>query len=68
MGPFGVVVLSPLFDDDSCLLEAIEDFSVKKLIPEFSVEALVVTVFPRAAGFDEQGLATDLFEPITNPF
>ena len=60
MGPYGVVVLSPLLDDDFGLLEAVEDFSIEQLIPELSVEALVVTVFPGAAGFDEQSLAADL--------
>ena len=66
MRPFCVVVMSPLFDDDFGLLEAIEDFSIEQFVPEFSVKALVVAVFPGAAGFDEQGLAADLFEPVPN--
>ena len=66
MRPFGVVILSPLLDDDFGLFEAIEDFSLEQFIPEFAVKALVVTVFPGAAGFDEQGPAADLFEPVAN--
>jgi hypothetical protein len=46
MRPFCVVVMSPLFDDDFGLLEAIEDFSIEQFIPEFSVKALVIAVFP----------------------
>ena len=42
--------MSPLFDDDFGLLEAIEDFSIEQFVPEFSVKALVVAVFPGAAG------------------
>ena len=53
MRPFCVVVLSPLFDDDFGLLEAIEDFSIEQFVPEFSVKALVVAVFPGAAGFSK---------------
>ena len=57
MRPFGVVIRSPLLDDDFGLFETIEDFSVEQFIPEFAVKALVVTVFPGAAGFDDQGPA-----------
>ena len=60
MGTYGVVVLSPLLDDDLRFLQAVEDFSIEQLIPEFSIEALVVAVFPGAAGLDEQSPTADL--------
>ena len=53
MRPFCVVVMSPLFDDDFGLLEAIEYFSIEQFVPEFSVKALVVAVFPGAVGFSK---------------
>ena len=46
----GVVVLAPLLDDDTCLLEAVEDFSVEALVAQLSVEGLAIAVLPRAAG------------------
>ena len=33
----GVVVLSPAFDQDLCLLQAVEDLSAQKLVPELAV-------------------------------
>ena len=57
-------MLTPLFDDDPGFLQAVEDFTIEQLIPQFSIEALVVAVFPGAAGFDEQGPAADLLQPI----
>jgi hypothetical protein len=33
MRPFGVVILSPLLDDDFGLFETIEDFSVDRIEP-----------------------------------
>ena len=45
--------MSPLFNDDFGLLEAIEDFSIEQFVPEFSVKALVVAVFPGAVGFSK---------------
>ena len=68
MRPFCVVVMSKLLDDDFGLVEAIEDFSIEQFVPEFSIKALIVAVFPRATGLDEQGLAADLFEPVRNNF
>ena len=59
MKSLGVVVYWPLFDDDGCLFEAVEDLSVEVLVPEFAIEGLVIAVLPGTAGFDEQGLNTD---------
>ena len=47
-----VVVLSPLFDDDGGLLQAVEDLPVQTFIAEFAVEGLAITVLPRTAGLD----------------
>jgi len=44
--PDSVVVPAPLFDDDLCLLERVEDFTVQELIAESCIEALAVSVFP----------------------
>ena len=63
MGSYGVVVAAPLPDHDLHLLQAVEDFSVQAFVSQFVVEALVVTVFPRTAGFDEQGFGTNPVEP-----
>ena len=47
MWSLGVVVLPPLFDDDLCLLQAIENFSVQEFISEPGIEALAVSILPR---------------------
>jgi hypothetical protein len=60
MRPFGVVMHSPLLDDDFRLLEAVKDLSVKELIWELSIETLIVAVLPRAAWLDKKGFATYL--------
>lgn len=43
VGPLGVVVFPPLFDQDLRFSKGVEDFSVKQLIPEAGVEALAVS-------------------------
>ena len=42
----GVVVSPPLFDDDLCFPEGVEDFPIQKLVPEASIEGLAVAVLP----------------------
>jgi len=44
-----VVVFPPLFDDDLRLFEGVEDLPVEQFIPEPSVEALAIAVFPPTA-------------------
>ena len=66
MRPFGVVMHSPLLDDDFGLLEAVEDLPVKQFIPELSIETLVVAVLPWATRLDKQGFATDLLQPVAH--
>ncbi len=42
----GVVVPPPLFDDDLCLLQGVEDFPIQQFIPEAGIEGLAVAVLP----------------------
>ena len=42
----GVVVSPPLFDDDLCFPEGVEDFPIQQFIPEAGIEGLAVTVLP----------------------
>ena len=42
----GVVVSPPLFDDDLCFPEGIEDLPVEQFIPEAGIETLTISVFP----------------------
>lgn len=66
MGTPGVVVASPLLNDDLRLSQAVEDFPVEAFISELAVEAFVVAILPRTAGVDEQRLWTDLAQPISH--
>lgn len=50
VGSFGVVVLSPLLDQDSMFFEAVKDFSVQKFIAELTVEGLAVPFYHRLPG------------------
>jgi len=47
-------VLPPALDDDFCLLERVEDFSVEQFVPELRVEAFAIAILPRAARHDEE--------------
>src|SRR5690606_29115623 len=51
-------------DDVLCLGEAVEDLAVEQLIAQLRVEALAITVFPRAPRFDEGGLCADSHDPL----
>ena len=42
-----VVVDAPFLNDHLGLLEAVEDFAIQTLIPEFSVEGLTIAILPR---------------------
>ena len=44
----GVVMPSPLFDQHRCLPQRVEDLAIQQLVPEFAVEAFIVSVLPRA--------------------
>ena len=49
MWSLGVVVFPPLFDDDFCLLQAVENPLIQKFIPEAGIEELAIAVLPRRA-------------------
>lgn len=65
----GAVLPPPLLDHHPCLVEAIKYFTVEQLIAQIAVEALAVSVLPRAAWFDIEGCETRmkprLFERIS---
>jgi len=52
MGPNGVVMDAPLLDQNARFTQAVEQLAVQELFMEFALEALPVTVLPRAAGLD----------------
>ena len=64
MWPDGVVVAAPALDQHLGLLQRVEDLAVEELVPELSIEALVVTVLPRTAWLDVEGLYVDPTEPV----
>jgi len=61
-----VVMPSPAFDEDSCLLQSVEDFSIEKLIAQLAVEAYIISVLPWAAWFDVKCFDTDTAQPVTH--
>jgi hypothetical protein len=61
-----VIVLSPLFDDDFSLLQAVEDFTVEQLIPEAGVEALAVAVLPGRTWRYVSSFGPDGVDPASN--
>jgi hypothetical protein len=58
VGSFCVVMLPPFFDQDLCLTQAVEYFSIQELVSEPSIEAFAIAVLPRAAWFDVSSLRT----------
>jgi hypothetical protein len=64
--PECVVFQPPFFNQHLGLLQGIEDLAIEPFIPEFTVEAFVVTVFPRTARFNKERLDTEPFEPLAN--
>lgn len=62
MGSDGVVVVTPLFDQDLGLSEAAEYLPVEQLVPQLAVEAFAIAILPGAAwppisalGYDDYG-------------
>ena len=49
-----IVLSTPDFSQHFCLLQRREDFSVEEFIPELPIEALDITILPRAALRDQQ--------------
>lgn len=61
-----VVMLSPAFDEDGCLPQGVEDFSVQQLVSELAVEGFVVTILPWRSGLDVERLHTDPAQPVAD--
>ena len=64
MRSFGVVVFSPLFNEDLCFTQAVEDFAIQELVAEPGIEAFAVPVLPGAAWFDVSRFGPDRLDPI----
>ena len=64
MGSFLVVVFPPLFDQDLCLRQAVEDLAPQEPVAEPGIEAFTRSVLPWTARFDVGSLCTDRFDPI----
>lgn len=63
-----VVVMAPLFDQDLCFLEAVEDFLIRAFVTQFAIERFAVTVLPGVARLDvERGRAYG-FQPFPYHF
>jgi len=63
MGSDGVVVVTPLFDEDLGFLEAAEDFAIEKLVPQLAVEAFAIAILPGAARLDVEGFGPHACQP-----
>ena len=46
MWPDGVVMMSLAFDEDLCLVECVEDFSVEQFVAELTVKTIIMAVLP----------------------
>ena len=66
MRTFCVVVFPPLLDQDLCLAQGVEYFTVEQFIAEPGIEAFAVSVFPRASWLDVSGLCTNGCDPVPN--
>jgi len=64
--PEGIIFPPPFFNQHLGLFQGIEDLTVEPFITEFAIEALDVTVFPRAARFNKERLNIKVFEPLAN--
>jgi len=62
----GIVVNAPALDQDDCFPERIEDFPVEQLVPELTVEALIIAVFPWRSWLDVERLDADPPEPVAH--
>ena len=62
----GVVVPPPMFDDDLCFPEGVEDFPIQKFVPEACIEGLAIAVFPRCALvlYYRRGMVDSIFHTV----
>ena len=61
-----VVEAPPAFDDDASLSERVEDLTIEQFVTEAGIEALDVSILPRASRLDVGGLCTDSCDPVLN--
>ena len=66
MRSFGVVMLSPFFDQDLRLTHAVEDFAIEQIIPEPGVEVFTVSVLPGVVLQNAGGLDNGGFDRVQN--
>ena len=56
-----VVVNAPLFDQNACFIEAVEQLTIQELVTKLAIEALAVTILPGTAWFNVSSLSTNTF-------
>jgi hypothetical protein len=61
-----IVEAPPAFHDDAGFGEGVEDLAIEKLVAEAGVEALDVSILPRAPRLDVGGLCADGGDPVLN--
>jgi len=61
---YGVVEASPLFNQDLCFEQGIEDLAVEELVSHASIERFYESILPRTAGRDERGFDVQFVQPI----
>ncbi len=54
----------PLFNQDLCFLQAVEDFTIQQLVTEPGIEALAISIFPWRTRFDVRGFCTHSVDPV----
>jgi hypothetical protein len=64
MRPDLVILSEPDVDGGLSLSGRVEPLGVQNLLAQGSVEAFIVSVFPRAARIDPDGFDADLDEPL----
>ena len=60
----GVVVFPPLFGDDLCLLQGVEDLPTQKFIPEAGIQGLAVSILPGTARLDVSCFCSHRLDPV----
>lgn len=56
-------MVAPLLDDDSSLLQTVEDFPVEAPVAQLAVEGFAVAILPGTAGLDVERLCSERCEP-----
>ena len=64
VGPEGVVLNAPAFDDYLSIPEGVKDLSIQHFVSESAVETFTVPILPRAARSDVEGSYACSFEPL----